>query len=241
MMFDIEHLSFLEIARRELNTEKLPEKIRDGLNTIFTKKAKAGLYRPKIINEKVTDQKQNKHPIKLGKKNSVYNVLIIWYLFNSDTGKTKNLLQEYAKNGICNETLNELIDLTKKQYLEFFCLGVIRENIQEIIKCLNSSSFDLFSERLPSPFSENKGNTFDITPMLAIYSQDIPWESYMSQYQIAEEFFTVKNFKKAKEVLKNLEVTSLIRLPVIEALNKKIIAIEAETKDAWDYFQNALN
>ena len=78
MSLEIEPLSFLEIARRELSNdvkskEPLPEAIRGCLNTIFTKKANANLYRPKVINEKVTGQKQNKHPIKLGKKNFVYN------------------------------------------------------------------------------------------------------------------------------------------------------------------------
>tara|TARA_R110001599_G_scaffold82854_2_gene222838 strand:- start:31272 stop:32012 length:741 start_codon:yes stop_codon:yes gene_type:complete len=246
MSLEIEPLSFLEIARRELkhdfkSTDQLPEPIRSSLNTIFTKKSNANLYRPKAINEKVIGQKQNKHPIQLGKKNIVYNVLVIWYLFNSDTGKTKSLLQEYAKFGICNETLSELIELTKKQYLEFFCLGVIRENVQQIIVCLKSPSFDLFTEKLPSPFSSNKSSSNDISPMLVFYSEDVPWESYMTHYKLAEDFFENKNYVKAKETLLNLEAIAVIRLPVIEALNKKINAVELETKEAWDYFQNILN
>lgn len=246
MSLEIEPLSFLEIARRELGDDvkgedPLPEAIRSCLNTIFTKKANANLYRPKAINEKVIGQKQNKHPVRLGKKNFVYNVLVIWYLLNSDTGKTKCLLQEYAKFGICNETLDELIELTKKQYLEFFCLGVVRENVQQIIECLKSPDFDLFTKKLPSPFSSIKTVSSDISPMLAIYSEDIPWESYMTQYQLAEDFFENKNYAKAKEALLNLEAIAVIRLPVIESLNKKINAVELETKEAWDYFQTILN
>lgn len=242
----IEPLSFLEIARRELGNdvkdkEPLPEAIRNCLNTIFTKKAKANFYRPKVINENVIGQKQNKHPIRLGKKNFVYNVLVIWYLLNSDTGKAKSLLQEYGKYGKCNETLNELIQLTNQQYLEFFCLGVIRENVQQVIECLTSSNFDLFTKKLPSPFSTNKTRKFDISPILSIYTEDIPWESYMTQYQLAESFFDNKNYLKAKETLLRLEKIAVIRLPVIEALNRKISAIEDETNEAWDYFQNILN
>lgn len=246
MSLEIEPLSFLEIARRELSNdvkgkEPLPEAIRGCLNTIFTKKANAELYRSKVINEKVVGQKQNKHPIKLGKKNFVYNVLVIWYLLNSDTGKTKSLLQEYGKLGKCVETLNELIELTKQQYLEFFCLGVVRENLQQVIECLKSSDFDLFTKKLPSPFSSNKTGKSDISPMLSIYAEDIPWESYMTQYQLAEDFFNNKNYIKAKETLTHLEEIAVIRLPVIEALNTKISAVETETKEAWDYFQNILN
>jgi len=82
MSLEIEPLSFLEIARRELSydfksKDQLPEPIRGCLNTIFTKKANANFYRPKAINEKVIGQKQNKHPIKLGKKDFVYNVLVM--------------------------------------------------------------------------------------------------------------------------------------------------------------------
>jgi len=242
MSLDIESLSFLEIARRELGTnEQLPDPIRDALNTIYTKKANAKYYRAKLIDEKVIDQIKNKHPIIKGRKNSVYNILIIWYLLNSDTKKTKSFLQDYAKFGISKESLEELIDLTKKQYLEFFCLGVIRDNVQEIIECLKTSDFDLFTEKLPSPFSASITNSCKLSPMLTIYSQDIPWESYMTQYQMAEDFFKDKNFIKARETLSNLEVTAVIRLPVIEALNKKITAVEAEAKEAWDYFQNILN
>lgn len=246
MSLEIEPLSFLEIARRELGNdvkdkEPLPEAIRNCLNTIFTKKANANLYRPKVINEKVFGQKQNKHPIKLGKKNFVYNVLVIWYLLNSDTGKAKSLLQEYGKLGKCVETLNELIELTKQQYLEFFCLGVVRENVQQVIECLKSSDFDLFTTKLPSPFIYYKTGKSDISPMLSIYAEDIPWESYMTQYQLAEDFFNNKNYIKAKETLTHLEEIAVIRLPVIEALNTKISAVETETKEAWDYFQNILN
>ncbi len=246
MSLEIEPLSFLEIARRELGNdvkdkEPLPEAIRNCLNTIFTKKANANLYRPKVINEKVIGQKQNKHPIKSGKKNFVYNVLVIWYLLNSDTGKAKSLLQEYGKLGKCVETLNELIELTKQQYLEFFCLGVVRENVQQVIECLKSSDFDLFTTKLPSPFLYNKTGKSDISPMLSIYAEDIPWESYMAQYQLAEDFFNNKNYIKAKETLIYLEKIAVVRLPVIEAFNTKISAVESETKEAWDYFQNILN
>lgn len=246
MSSEVELLSFIEIARCELgndskSTKQFPEKIRNFLNTIFTKKDNVNLYRPKVINEKVTDIKQNKHPIQLGKKHFVYNVLVIWYLFNSDTGKTKCLLQEYAEFGVCNSILGELIKSTEKQYFEFFCLGVVRENLQSIIECLKSPEFDLFTKKLPSPFSLNGKSIQDISPMLIRYSEDVPWKNYLTQYQIAEGFFENKDYMKAKETLLKLEEIAGIRLPIVEALKKNINAVEQEAKEAWDYFQKILS
>ena len=46
---------------------------------------------------------------------------------------------------------------------------------------------------------------------------------------------------RRSEELRKLEEDAVIRLPVVEALNKKIKAIEAEAEEAWDYFQKMLN
>lgn len=239
-MPDIEVLSFLEIARLSLNTEKLPDPIRNALNTIFTKKDGANLYRPKIVNEKITGIRQNKHPLIIGKRNAVRNILCIWYLLNGHTGVTKSFLQEYVKTGMTQKWIDELLELANQQYLEFFCLGVVRENIQKIIEQLNSDEFDLFTDKLFSPFSVNKNDPFDITPMLVMYSQEIPWEEYLNRYKKAEIHFNDKQYKQAKEELIELEKLAVIRLPVVEALNKNIQAMEAETAEAWEYFQKIL-
>ena len=63
----------------------------------------------------------------------------------------------------------------------------------------------------------------------------------MGRYEEAERFFGDKQYEKAKEELRKLEEDAVIRLPVVEALNKKIKAIEAEAEEAWDYFQKMLN
>lgn len=240
-MENVEVQSFLELARIYLKTEDLPDSIRIPLNTIFAKKSGASLYRPKIICEKTKGIPQNKHPILKGRRNSVRNILCIWYLLNGDTKKTKEFLQSYAKSGMTEIYEQELQELANQQYLEFFCLGVVRENIHEIIETLKSSEFDLFRDKLPSPFFSNQQDPSDISPILIAYSQDIPWEDYMSRYKEAEFNFSEKRCKKAKEVLRKLEEDAVIRLPVVEALNKKIKAIEAETDEAWEYFQKMLN
>lgn len=241
-MNDIEPQSFVEIARRDLATDQqLPHSIRDALNTIFTKSSNAQHYRKKIICQKSTGEKQNKHPIIKGRRSCVRNILIIWYLLGGSTKKTKCFLQDYAQKRTFEEALTELVDLTTKQYLEFFCFGVVRDKIQAIIQCLKSPEFDLFTQKLPSPFSDSTKNSSDINPILQAHSQDIPWEYYMQQYQLAEKYFEEKKFDNAKKVLSDLEVQATIRLPIVEALNRKIIAEELEAKEAWDYFQKILN
>ena len=240
-MENVEVQSFLELARVCLKTEDLPDSIRIPLNTIFAKKSGANLYRPKIVCEKTKGIPQNKHPILKGRRNSVRNILCIWYLLNGDTKKTKEFLQSYAKSGMTEKYDQELLELANQQYLEFFCLGVVRENVYEIIEALNSSEFDLFRDKLPSPFFSNQNDPSDISPILTAYSQVIPWEDYMGRYEEAEHFFGDKQYEKAKEVLHKLEEDAVIRLPVVEALNKKIKAIEAEAEEAWNYFQKMLN
>lgn len=241
-MNDIEPQSFVEIARRDLATDlQLPASIRDALNTIFTKSSNAQHYRKKIICQKTTGEKQNKHPIIKGRRHCVRNVLIVWYLLGGNTKKTKCFLQDYAQKKTLTETLNELVELTTKQYLEFFCFGVVRDKVNAIISCIESSDFDLFTQELPTPFSNSVDNPSDISPILQAHSQDIPWEQYMQQYQLAESYFEDKNFEQAKKILSDLEAEATIRLPIVEALNRKIVAEELEAKEAWDYFQKILN
>ena len=241
-MNDIESQSFVEIARRDLATDvQLPPPIRDALNTIFTKSSNAQHYRKKIICQKATGEKQNKHPIIKGRRHCVRNILIIWYLLGGNTKKTKCFLQDYAQKKTFEETLAELADLTTKQYLEFFCFGVVRDKIQEIIQHLESPAYDLFTQKLPSPFSDSTKSSSDINPILKAHSQDIPWQYYMQQYQLAENCFEEKKFEQAKKILRVLEAEAAIRLPIVEALTRKIIAEEHEAKEAWDYFQKILN
>lgn len=240
-MENVEVQSFLELARICLKTEDLPDSIRIPLNTIFTKKSGANLYRPKIICEKTEGITQNKYPILKGRRHSVRNILCIWYLLNGDTKKTKAFLQSYAKSGMTKTYEQVFLELANHQYLQFFCLGVVRENVHEIVETLKLPEFDLFKGKLPSPFFSNHDDPYDMSPILVAYSQDIPWEDYMERYEEAERFFGDKQYEKAKEVLRKLEEDAVIRLPVVEALNRKIKSIEAEANEAWEYFQKMLN
>ncbi|MBU2925809.1 hypothetical protein Q4530_01100 [Colwellia sp. 1_MG-2023] len=243
---EIEYYSFNELARRFLDTETLPKSIHDALNNVLTKTHKTQnldkvKFRSEIVNRKAADETTTKYPIIKGRTNSIYNILILIYLIG--TNGTKELLQSYYlyKHQIDDQFLNKLFEQTKKQYLEFFCLGVVRENIDKIIGCFKSSDFNLFEDKLPSPFSSDPSKFNDISPMLKLFSQDIPWEYYMEEYQKAENLFLGKNYIEAKAILQSLNKEALIRLPVIEVLIRKINVEESESKEAWDYLKKILN
>jgi hypothetical protein len=247
MRKDTEILSINELARRALSEKSiiLPKRIHDALQNIFTKTRKNEnsdnvKFRGQLI-QSAGHNLPGKHEVIKGKKNSIYNALCLLYIIG--TGETKKLFQHYYSTQHVPEKrdFSMLAVQSEQQHLEFFCLGIVMENIEKITQCLLSPEFDLFSDKLPSPFSCNSDNRYDLTPMLRLYQQDIPWKEYMASYQKAEDYFLEKKLIEAKQVLCELEETAIIRLPIVEYLNVKIKSEEAETKEAWDYLQKILN
>jgi hypothetical protein len=244
---DVELLSINEFARRALSEKPitLPKGIHDALQNIFTKKRKNEnnnnvKFRKKLI-QSADHNAPGKHELIKGKQNSIYNALCLLYLIG--TGETKKLFQHYydTQHVPSKRDFSILTVQSDQQHLEFFCLGVVRENIEEITQQLRSTEFDLFTDKLSSPFSCNTKSKYDLAPMLRLYQQDIPWKEYMASYQKAERHFAQKQFIEAKQVLCELEKTAILRLPIVEYLNIKIKAEEAESKDAWNYLQTLLN
>jgi hypothetical protein len=247
MRKDTEILSINDFARRALSKDSitLPKGIHDALQNIFTKIRKNEnndnvKFRGQLI-QSVAYNLSCKHEVIKGKQNSIYNALCLLYLIG--TGETKKLFQHYydTQHVPAKRDFSILTVQSDQQHLEFFCLGVVRENIEEITQQLLLTEFDLFTDKLLSPFSHNSKNKYDLTPMLKLYQQDIPWKEYMPSYQKAEVYFAKKQFIEAKQVLSELEKTAILRLPIVEYLNIKIKAEEAESKDAWNYLQTLLN
>lgn len=246
MSKDAEMLSINEFARRALSEKPiiLPKGIHDALQNIFTKKRKNEnndnvKFRGQLI-QSATHNLPGKHEVIKGKQNSIYNALCLLYLIG--TGETKKLFQHYydTLHVPAKRDFSILTVQSDQQHLEFFCLGVVRENIEEITQHLLSTEFDLFTDKLPSPFSCNANSKYDLTPLLRLYQQNIPWKNYMASYQKAENYFSQKQFIEAKQVLSELEETAILRLPIVEYLNTKIKAEETEAKEAWNYLQKIL-
>jgi hypothetical protein len=224
----------------------LPKSLNDALQNIFTKvrdgdTVDKNKFRKRVIKTVKIGDSPADYMVIPGNKNAIYNALCLLYLIG--TGETKKLFQRYynALNTLEKINLSILEKKSERQFLEFFCLGVVRESIDKISSCLSSTEFDLFTDKLPSPFSSKPGHTYDLSPMLQLYEQKIPWKDYMESYEKAEQLFSNKEIHKSKEVLQSLEQSALLRLPVVEALNKRIEVEENELKEAWDYFQKKLN
>lgn len=247
MTIELEYLSINDFAKGFLSPGNIsvPTKIHNALQNILTKS------RDNENSDKVQFRKciiksnknfgNTKHEVIKGSKNSIYNVLCLLYLIG--TGETKKLFQDYysTQNDVGKRDFSILVQQTKKQYLEFFCLGVIRENIDQIIECLHSTDFNLFTDKLPSPFSSNfNDNNYDLSPMLQLYEKDIPWKDYMDRYERAEQFFENKKYDEAKLELTALEQSARLRLPVVESLNRQIKAKEHEAQEAFDYLKGIL-
>lgn len=238
-----------DLARKFLRRNDTKEKVdlgklRMALLTVFVPKHKDKISDAKAFREYVIHTSKTK-PVNYlvipGKENSIYNALCLIYLIGA--GDTRLLFQSYYKyqklNRVCDTS--KLEEQTERQYLEFFCLGIVRERIDEIVESIHSDSFDLFTDKLPSPFSNNSEDNHNISPLMSLFDKPIPWKDYMEQFQIAEELFFNKKHPQAREALKSLDNQALLRLPVVESLNRKIEAEEKENKEAWDYVQNILN
>ena len=241
-------LSMNEHARRFLSKDDitLASKLNVALQNIFTKEREGDTtdknkFRKRVIFTEKFGDSPAKYTVNPESKNAIYNALCLLYLIG--TGETKKLFRQYEKNRLTpkKRDFSVLTKQTEQQYLEFFCLGVVRENIDKILACLRSTEFDLFTDKLPSPFSSSDKNKYDLSPMLKLYGQVIPWQEYMTQYEKAEAFFLKKEYAQAKEILFTLEQEALIRLPVVNVLNKKIKAEETEATEAFDYLQKILN
>lgn len=224
----------------------LPKGLNGALQNVFTKvrdgdTVDKNKFRKRVIKTVKIGDSPADYMVISGNKNAIYNALCLLYLIG--TGETKKLFQRYDKVSRTQGKvdLSILEKQTKQQYLEFFCLGVVRERIDEIIEYIHSLEFDLFADKLPSPFGSHLDNKYDLSPMLQLYGKDIPWKEYMDSYERAEQFFAKKEYQNAKEQLKSLEHNSLLRLPIVESLNKKINAEEDEIMEAWDYIQKKLN
>lgn len=248
MIIKFEGAKINDLARKflSINSSKANSlgKLRMALLTVFVPKHKDKIseakgFRYELITTGTT--MPVKYLVIPGKENSIYNALCLIYLIGA--GNTKLLFQSYYNykklNRACDTS--KLEEQTEQQYLEFFCLGLVRDKIDEIVECIHSSSFDLFTDKLPSPFSATSENRYDISPLLSLFDKSIPWKDYMEQYQIAEELFFNKKYLLARDALKSLEQNALLRLPVIESLNRKIDAEEEEHREAWDYFQKIIN
>lgn len=223
----------------------LPKKLHDALNNIFTKghielndKLK---YRKEVISEEKIVNSNAKYNVLVGKKNAIYNALCLYVIVG--TNETKKLFQHYCDTKPLPQKrdFSSLNNQQPHRYLEFSCFGISYDNIKQIETCLYNSDFDLFTDKLISPYSTLPEKPHDLTPMLEIYGKGIPWDRYMLLYKQAEKHFELKEYQDAMRLFEQLNEESIIQLPVVQSLQRKISMEINEANDALKYIQKLMN
>jgi len=236
--------SINDYARQFLKLENktLPIKLHNALNTIFTKERDNSTeaikkFRRQVVTE-VKTAHSNHYEIIAGKNNAIYNALCLIAIVG--VGPTKKIFQyQYLepKTGC----ISSLLQQTQEQALIFFCLGIDIKNMAEIANSLESNSFDLLTDRLPSPFGSHKNDKYNLAPMLAYFEEPIPWQDYARRYQAAESSYAAKDVEDAILQLEALEQEALLPLPRVTSLKESIIAKQADAEEAASYLQSLLN
>ena len=225
-------------------TVKLPKKIHDMLQNVLTKREGAHLkYRDVIVLKTTvkdsTSQNTDRHQVIRNRSHAIYNILCL-YVF-MDTSDIKRLFKHYyeTKRDVKKQNFSMIYQNQDSQYLAYFCFGVDMDRISAIEEHLLNPDFDLFTQKLPSPF---KGNIEgDLSPLLTIVNEGIDWAGYQDLYRQAEHSFEQKKFDKVKLLLDQLEEQAVVNLPVVDSLRRKINSIEEESQEALDYLQKLLH
>ncbi|WP_112711940.1 hypothetical protein [Moritella yayanosii] len=225
-----------------LGDNALPATLNSALNTVFTKERDNAdddvkAFRGKVITEIKTDHNSH-YPVLLGKSNAIYNALCLIVIVG--VGATKNIFK-HAVQIKKKKSLSSLLEQKEEQKLLFFCLGIHNENVAEIELKLGSEYFDLFTDKLPSPFGYSKNDKHNLAPMLTFFKVKIPWQDYVNDYQAAEKSYVAKDLDSAKQQLELLEKKALLPLPMVTSLKERIVAQQIEAEEASDYLQSLLN
>ncbi|NRA59811.1 MAG: hypothetical protein HRU25_02660 [Psychrobium sp.] len=222
----------------------LPKKIHDMLQNVLTKRGGDALRYREAIVLKVpvkdpTSKNTERHQVIRNRSYAIFNILCLYAFM--DTKNIKCLFQHYyeTRHDPSARDFSMLHQQQQSQYLAYFCFGIDMAQIAKIEHRLLDVKFDLFTQKLPSPFNENSEG--DLSPLLIKVSEAIDWTSYRVLYQQAEDCFEQKDFCRAKSLLTQLDQQALITLPVVDSLRRKISRIEDESQEAFDYLQNLLN
>lgn len=221
---------------------QLPKTLHDALNNIFTKGSGDQIkFREQVVIKEKNGNRHASHGVLKGKKNAIYNALCLYTIIG--TNGTKKLFQHYysTKQFTAKRDFSILNSQQPQHYLEFSCFGISYENIELIEQCLYNPDFDLFSDKLPSPYSTQPDTHSNLTPMLEIYGKGIPWNQYMATYKKAEKCFELKDYDNANKLLEELDQQSAVQLPIVQLLQRKISMEINEANEALEYLQKILN
>lgn len=241
-------IRYLACMYLNLDNKPLPEKIRNLLNTVLIKEDKKITFRSQLLDTTQSNGGSRKpsHSIKQGKEATVYNTLIFLALI--DSTKTRELLEncfnrEKIKCLEFKSSLNQLLQISTNNWPRLFCLGINEQSLDTLKSQLLDSSFDVFSNKLDSPFTatDNKNNQKTRAILSANFDENMPWPKYQQTCKDANELFQQNKINEAQQLLLNLQQETPIVLPQAAVLLNVIEQKIAEAKEAADYIKKLLN
>lgn len=220
---------------------RLPNSLRHAINYIFTKDSN---YIKSLISTSTTESGNRKrHFTYKSKVNSVFNALCL--LTFTETKNVKTIFSDYfeSKNKHIEFKVKEsLLRSTSDVHLSAVLFFQITENDRKnLIEQLNNPNFDLFEQKLASPFSHINTNPENLEPLKVLFDENIDWQHTTELYRLTECYLAKHNYCKALENLKKITNEALLSSPTIQNLEFKINAQRAEAEEAWNYFQKILN
>jgi hypothetical protein len=247
----INQIAKLFIKQRE--SDSFPKELHDTLNNIFTKghvesgdkhasKLQALAFRKAVIT--VVKREFNnrvEHKVIRGRKAAIYNALCLYTLIG--TAGTKKVFQEYyATKSFVNKRDFKLLDVFAKKELsaEMLFFGVSQSSFNNIKSKLLDKNFDLYTQKLPSPFERLKVGEFELSPLSVLYDRDINWQRFIETYIKADKKLKSKEYIEAKNILKNVTDKRLLELSLVKELSASIDSQIDENKEAWEYLQTIL-
>ena len=254
---EIETETIPSIAKLYINSapsDTLHKELHDALNNIFTKGhkdsddshvSKRGVleYRKAmIISQKAIQVSRLEHRVIRGRKASIYNALCLYTLLG--TAGTKKVFHEYYSSRFKKDKREfKLLNTLSKKELstEMLFFGVSQRSFDNIKNKLLDDSFDLFTDKLPSPFQSLKNNETDLSPLAVLYDRDINWQKFIEIYIQSDKNFKAKKYIEAKDTLQEISDKRLLRLSLVKALSANVNAAINENEEAWEYLQNILN
>lgn len=215
----------------------IPESLRHELNNVFIKPAKLKQWQIGLFtNSNSLDA--GKRTLQAQYKPAVSNAIILCYLLG-DSGKVRNLFHAQITGGNRDKRVAECLALLEKRYelqfSEFFCLGIVQENLEPIMELILLAEWNPLEDELPSPFSTN-----DLYPISLIYGEKISWSNYHQNYSAALSLYEAGKFLDARKGLEELEAEAVIRLPIVSALLKQLEFRLNEAESYFEYLQKNL-
>lgn len=232
-----------EVARRHLGLkgrQKLPKKLHDMLQNIFTKGNKKELqYRIPILSKAAGGGHNAKHLVFCASENAIYNALCLIAMYG--TGEANKVFQKYYAYRDCMDKfdLSSVIKTDAMTYMKHFCLGAKPYDVENLAETLKSSDFSLYQNKLKSPFATDK-DPYDLTPMVALYGEALCWVDYMETYKKAQKHFENKQYEEALAAIHGLKKPNDLRLPALDELIRQIEQKKQEGQEAWELFQKMM-